>query len=402
LTVEDILQNVSLEELRAFVVKKAKFNSDLTKAITLEFAEKLKESNYADVENIYKPLVRADLQNVELDLYSDDRYDYYDEDAEVNLSILDEWLDKAQTFVNQQKYDDALQVCKAVIESYAEWNNEPRDIDYELTDYIYSDYQDDSFELLTEMAYNKQINKKLLYEYCKQELIKKEYSKDVRNLFSDLMAKLASSVNPEEFIAFQNNLLKQISDKSSYEAEKIVRRLYDFYLSNNQKDKAEETVEQNIQIESFCKMVVEKRIVEKQYNDAKKLIFNFLKTHTNIRKNDWYEYLLKIAQKEKDIPTIRRIAFEFIEQNFDKQHFNIYKSAFSAEEWNDEFEKLYSHYDKKDKSWHNYYNSNIPDLLAAENLTERLLEYINSHLTAETMEKCSRFLCRKKCWRKVL
>jgi hypothetical protein len=226
-------------------------------------------------------------------------------------------------------------------------------------------------------------------------LTKKEYSKDVRNLFNDLMATLANSTNPDDFIALQKNLLEQISDKSSSEAEKIVRRLYDFYLSNNQNDKAEETVKQNIQIESFCKLAVEKRIAEKRYNEAKKLIFNFLETHTNIRKNDWNEYLLKIAQKEKDIPAIRKIAFEFIERNFDKQHFNIYKSAFSAEEWKDEFEKLYSHYDKQGKSWYNSYNSNIPDLLAAENLTERLLEYINSHLTAEIMEKYYSYFAEK-------
>ncbi|GHT14565.1 hypothetical protein FACS189432_05570 [Bacteroidia bacterium] len=381
LTVEDILQNVSLEELRAFVVKKAKFNNDLTKAITLEFAEKLKKSNSKTVGNIYKPLMEADLRDIEFDLEDEDNY--YNECAEVDVSILGEWFDKAEAFVNQQKYDDALQVCKAVIEEYAEWYEAA---DGDTRDYVANDFQDDFFDLLKKMAENEQIDKQSLYEYCKQEQVKEKYFSDARDLFNDLMSKLANSVNPEDFIAAQKGLLKQIADKSSYEAAKIVRRLYDFYLSDNQNDKADEIVEQNTQIESFCKLAVEKRIAEKRYDEAKNLIFKFLETHTNTGTKDWNEYLLKIAQKENDVPTIRKIAFEFIEQNFDKKHFAIYKSAFSADEWNSEFEKLYSHYDKQGKSWFNSYNSNVPDLLVAENLTEQLIEYINSHLTAEIME----------------
>ena len=383
LTVEDILQNVTLDELRTFVIKKAKFNSDLTKAITLEFAEKLKETaTKKAVGNIYKPLVEADLRNVEFDLENEDYYDY--EGAEVDLSVLSDWYDKAKAFISQQKYEDALHICQAVIEEYAEWYEAA---DGDTRDYVAQDFQEDFFDLLTQMAKNKQIDNRSLYEYCKQELQKKAYYADTRNQFNDLMSELANAVNPDEFIAMQNELLEKVADKSSREAETIVRRLYDFYLSDNQKDKAEELAENNLQIESFCKFALEKRIAENRLSEAKQLILNFEGSHSNYRKSEWNNYKLQIAQKEKDKPTIRKIAFEFIENHFDKKYFTVYKSVFSAEEWTAEFEKLYKHYEKQGKSWHfQSFNSNLCDLLVAERLTDRLLDYVNTHLTAETME----------------
>ncbi|MDR3268589.1 MAG: SWIM zinc finger domain-containing protein [Tannerella sp.] len=385
LTVEDILQNVSLDELRAFVIKKAKYNNELTKTITLEFAEKLKQStkpSTENIENIYKPLVAADLNGV---FFDEEDYDYDDEGAKTDLSILEGWFDKANDLVNQQKYEDALLLSQAVIEEYADWYKDAND---ETRDNIFTDYQTDFFELLHEMAKNEQIDKCLLYDYCKRELSNKKYFSDICNMFGDLMASLANSVNPDEFIAMQKELLKKIPDQSSSEAAKIVKRLYDFYLSNNQNENASELVEENLQIESFCKIAIEKRISEKRYDEAKQLLLKYEGVHNKYHKNDWNEYKLDIAQKEKDIPVIRKIAFEFIENSFDKKHFGIYKTAFSEDEWKEEFERLYQHYDKKGKAWfYESYNSNIPDLLVVENLTERLINYMETHLSVQIMEK---------------
>ncbi|GHT59199.1 hypothetical protein AGMMS50239_05280 [Bacteroidia bacterium] len=381
LTVEDILRNVSLDELRTFVIKKAKYDNDLTKAITLEFAEKLKISAGKTDENFYKSLVESDLNEVEFD--EDDYYEYGDEAAEPDLSILGEWLRKANDFVKQQKYDDALLVCKAVIEAYADWYEE---LDDEARDYVYTDYQEGFFEILAEMTVNKQIDKRSLYEYCKQELSDEKYCGNIHNRFYDLMALLANSVNPDEFIELQKELLKKVTNKSSYEAEKIVKRLYNFYLSNNQKDKAEELTEENLQIEHFCKLAIEKRIAEKRYHEAKQLISKFKETESYYNESDWNEYLLTIAQEEKDIPEVRTIAFGFIKNRFDNKYYKIYKSAFSCEEWEEEFENLYKHYDKQEKSWYQE-RYNIPNLLLAENHIARLLNYIEAHLSAEIIEK---------------
>jgi hypothetical protein len=311
--------------------------------------------------------------------------------SDLDLSILGEWFDKAKDFIKQQKYDDALLICKAVIEAYADWYESA---DGDTCDYVYNDYQNDFFELLKQMAANEQIDKHALYEYCKQELADDTYFSDTRNRFSDMMALLADSTNSDEFIKLQKELLKTISDKSSYEAEKIVKRLYDFYLSHNQMDKAEELMEENLKIERFCKLAIEKRIAENRLSEAKQLILQFKETHNNYHTSDWNDYLLTIAQKENDVPTVRTIAFEFIKDNFEKSYYEIYKSTFANEEWNEEFENLYKHYDNKKKSWYSE-KYNIPNLLLAENLIDRLLIYIEMHLSAEIMEQYHTCLSEK-------
>ncbi|WP_158648373.1 hypothetical protein, partial [Candidatus Symbiothrix dinenymphae] len=98
-------------------------------------------------------------------------------------------------------------------------------------------------------------------------------------------------------------------------------------------------------------------------------------------------YLLPIAKAEKDVPAIRTIAFEFIKNTFDKQYYRIYKATFSDEKWQDAFENLYNHYDKPPKDgWHSD-NCNIPNLLLAEKLVARLVDYIETHLSATMMEE---------------
>jgi hypothetical protein len=69
---------------------------------------------------------------------------------------------------------------------------------------------------------------------------------------------------------------------------------------------------------------------------------------------------------------------------FYKQYYGIYKSAFSAGKWTEEFEKLLRHYEEKKSFWS---ADPAADLLAAEGQAERLLERIGKTLSLEKLEK---------------
>jgi hypothetical protein len=148
-------------------------------------------------------------------------------------------------------------------------------------------------------------------------------------------------------------------------------------------------VEENIQIGSFRQEVVEKRIKQKKFSEAKKLIHDYIgKKQNRYRADIWDEYLLKIAQAENDIPVIRGVSYSFIKDHFNEQYYRIYKSAFSPGEWPEKFEELLQHYTTQRGGW----GSNPgADLLAAEGMAERLLEYIGQKLSVENIEKYHRF-----------
>ncbi|GHS85044.1 hypothetical protein FACS1894201_04320 [Bacteroidia bacterium] len=377
--VEEILQNVSLDELRAFVVKKSQYNSDLTNAIILEFAGRIKKNG----ENIYIPLIRK-----VLDDYPFDMENFYDYEENVEFDILDDWTKKAQELIAQGNYAEAELICKACIEEYAAWLQRQ---DADIEDYI-ENYESGFFALLYDIADSGKVDLTSLYDYCKMEQSEKKYMfAEFQDEFNNLMAHLAPKVNPEDFIASQEKLLQKVSDKSSSEAQTILKRMMDFYHANNQPDKAEKLLEENVQIESFCQEVVKKRIEKEQYKEAKILINNHLNKspNNNFYYNlSWKELLLTIAQRENDLPAVRKTAFEFIENHFDSQYFTIYKNTFTKEKWAEELEKIITHYEKsKNKMWSSFFNNNIAELLRAENLQERLLNYIEAHLSAENIEK---------------
>ena len=179
-------------------------------------------------------------------------------------------------------------------------------------------------------------------------------------------------------------MLEGIADKGSYEAEAILQLKINLYHRTGQDDKAWALVEANIQIESFRRKAIEGKIEERDFQAAKKLINDFLDkqdrhTYSNI---SWDTLLLDIALEEGDIPAIRTLAFEFIENRFIKEYYEIYKDTFSPAEWATERENLFLHYYSKD-----YFSNSAADLLAAEHDASRLLNYVEEYLSVNELEK---------------
>ncbi|MDR2978926.1 MAG: hypothetical protein LBV02_00560 [Bacteroidales bacterium] len=389
-TVESVLQNVSFEELRRFVAEKAKYDTDLTQAIMLKFAEKIVKTDNeilpeksSESSNPYSSIIADALSNIEFDTEEYYNYDEY----EIDLEILGEWYEKAKDFVVQKKYDDAVLICRACIEEFAEWLDEQDDSEYDVEDFIYEDYVSDFFDLLEKITDNEPVYKKILYEYCSNELKKKKYRyTSIFNCFNDLIATLAA-VNPEDFIVLQQKQLEQIEDKSSHEAAAILQRLIDFYISENQNDIAEQIVENNLQIDHFREITIEKHIENKQFAEAKKLINERLKICNNWQADKWKELLLKTAQAEKNKPEMRKISREFLENRFDKKYFTIYKSTYIDNEWMAAFEKLFRHYEMPTNQWDKGFKRNVTELLKAEKQCERLLAYFEKYPSIENLEQ---------------
>jgi hypothetical protein len=100
----------------------------------------------------------------------------------------------------------------------------------------------------------------------------------------------------------QEDLLNGVADKSSSEAAKILRRIIDCYTNWQKPDRAWISVEKNIQISDFRKMVIEKRIEENRFSEAKELVQNYLDAKPDIyRFDDRNDYLLQIAQGSTDL-----------------------------------------------------------------------------------------------------
>ena len=382
ISVAELLKRVSDEELRKFVVQQSKYNPEFTNALMMEFLHKAKDEK----TNPYYGILHNALKNISLDYE-----DYYDYEYGIEIEPLNEWLEKAEKCLAEKKYEETLLICQACIEEFVDWYNNADSFERDYLPEGY--YQSKPFEILQELLEKTTQSDQKLYDYCKQEMQKSTYSNqsEILDGFNDLLAKLSPKIKPEEFISLQDKLLAEIPDKKSYEAEKILKRKIQFYKDLGQAEKADEIIENNLQIESFCRQAVEKRIANKQYTEAKTLIQNYLLKYATYHHKYWDEYLLDIAQKENDTPTIRKITFDFISSRFNQKYYAIFRASFPAEEWTVELEKLIQHYEKtKSMTWLGqtrvYLNTSTADVLVAEKATERLLAYLEKSPAVEFVE----------------
>jgi hypothetical protein len=315
--------------------------------------------------------------------YEDIGYGNYDDCIEID--VLDQWLNKAQGYANDKNPVEAMLICKAFIEEYAAWYEEQ---DETIREYIDISYIEKPFDILTQIYPKQEINIKELLEYCKSEMQKPKYKRaGMYDDFNNLFMGVSVATGSDDFITLQDKLLQDITDNSSYDAKHILQRKIDFYKRNKQLEKAWEIIENNLQIEDFREECAKKFIAENKLKEAKKLINDFIsqKGNGSWGLHLWYELKLQIAQKENDIPEIKRLSFRFIESGFKIQYYNVYKKSFTKEEWNEAVEKLIQHYGKRSNN--KWFNSDVADVLQAEKQEERLLKYIEKHLHVDKLEK---------------
>ena len=372
INIEKTLGNVSAERLRSFIAKQAKYNGELESAVFLEFSASVKNTEI----NKYSEIIQKSLAS--LPIWDDGSY-YYEEVQDIDA--LDNWFDKAREYIGQGQYDETILICKACIEEFSQWLYNASE---ETSTMFYGKYQSAPFDILESAA--KHANKKKLFDYCISEMKKKKYAgTDFYDGFHRLLATLALKVDPDAFIALQDQLLANIADKSSGEAETVLRRKIDFFRRLGQAVKAQALLEENMQINSFRLEIVEKKIAKHDFGEAKKLISDFLlgeDGQEHYLHRTWYKLLLDIAQKEDDIPSVRKLAYRFIKDSFQQEFYEIYKAAFTHEEWACEREKLLIRYNDSE-----YFRDSAASLLAAESDAKRLMLYIEKHLSPERLAK---------------
>jgi hypothetical protein len=376
LTVSQILKDLSQKELYDFIVRQAQFDPQLQNKILLEFAHKTNKKG----TNNYTQILRKALNSVDFD-YEDLNYDY----DSFEIDVLDHWLDKAQDHANRGNTAEAILICRACIEEYAVWH---KNCDSDIIDYVDSSYQDRPFDILIQTLSKPGTDCEELFKYCKSEMLESKYKgTEMADGFSKLLMKLSVLVGSDDFIALQDKLLQEEKDKSSWEAQKILNRKIEFYRNNGQQEKAWDVIKGNLQIDSFRKELTEKLITEKKYPEAKKLIDEIISKNNaeNSHSGSWFELRLQIAQKENDIPVIRSTSLRFIESRFDEKYYKIYKSTFTKEDWPKEAERLIQNYEKQTKN--NWFKASVADVLQAEKQAERLMNYIEKHLSVDNLEQ---------------
>jgi hypothetical protein len=253
----------------------------------------------------------------------------------------------------------------------------------EAADYLGEDYETHPFEILEQIVGREEVDAKKLFDYCRKELKKSLYTFKMRNGFLDVMLALVPRVGLEAFLKEHEHELRRVADPTSWDAKRILDRLVGYYRDNGQLEKAWNIVKENLQIENYRKEWVLRLMEEKEFSEAKRLIEEYLHSHTDRRNDDWYELKLRIAQMEHDTAGIRTLSFGFIRDRSVTNYFRIYKSTFRSkpEEWEASVEDIIKRY-QGNSQW---FVSSVADVLIEEKKSLQLMHYIEHHLSIDSI-----------------
>ena len=204
ISLEQLLKDVPHKKLCDFIIRQVQNNPQLKNTVLLEFAPKLTDEDDAYDVSYYNQLLQEALEDVYFD-EDDIQHGYYEGTLEID--VLDQWISKAQTYVKQNNPQEAILICKACIEEFAAWYEEQ---DSEIAEYIDDSYRESPFYIILQALPMPGTDVEELLTYCKTEMSKPVYKNiGMSSGFNKLLMKLSAMSGSNDFIALQDQLLKE-------------------------------------------------------------------------------------------------------------------------------------------------------------------------------------------------
>lgn len=171
--------------------------------------------------------------------------------------------------------------------------------------------------------------------------------------------------------------------------EFFLRKKMEVYETMGRKEDARKVIEENLRIRSFRRQLIDEAIANRDFITAKELIkaskFNEQQKGRLYASSEWDELLLRIAQQENDIRSIRNTGLRLFYDRFDIRFYRIVKSTFDQKQWEPEVEKIIDEMRKEN----NFGIQGIRALSAIfieERNWERLLQLVQKNASLEFVE----------------
>ncbi len=379
--VNELLDKISHEELRQFILEKTKNDSSFRNLFLSSFAYQ----NTSESKELYLKQVKSILRTAA------GRDEYIDWSASRRVgNAIDELVETAQKHFENNHFKSAVFICCAVMEEMTEALQYADDSNGDIggsIDLAYNLLHDITSQELPEEI------RTLLFEYCLSSFEKRIYSGWDWDLG---MLHLASQMLKDEdeaqkIIAFLDKV--QRSDYAQEEAQRI--KLQILKKTKGEKE-AGKFIEENLSNSSFRREAIANAMQDKDYEKAISIaqdgVRHDIKDKPGLAK-EWYDWLLKIAiaQNEKD-KIIEYARFLFID-NFrhEQDYYKLMKSNVEPESWNDFVEGILKDV-KAQKRWLNF--ELITRIYITEEWWGRLMELIEQNPSLTTIEQYEKYLAK--------
>ena len=328
---ESLLQAASAQELQDFVRYYAASNRDFKHAFELYFAYK---DERIDVSKQYKANFLQLLRKFSSRGFMDYRSTFgFSKEIEKQLRHADD-------LVTRQNFSDAFAIAAAALSVSLKAATQCDDSAGNIGGLFYH-----VAELFGTLAHGESVAidlKEKIYSFLEKELKDPDYfgygdiGYDLFGTYADLALLFHKH---DAFLAFTEAQLSRLTGPyDEYAKTFFLLQKINFLNLIGRTTEAEAVIQQHMGLSDIRKGVVEKAIEKKDYAQAKKLIAEGIAIAESENYagtvDSWQKTLLRIAELENDIPTIRHYARHFaLSRWFEKEYYNQWKATYTQAAW---------------------------------------------------------------------
>lgn len=379
--VNDVLEKISYEELKQFIREKAEHNPPLRNIFLSSFAHQ----NTNESKELYSKQVKSILRTAA----GRDGFIYWNQAGGVGKTV-SELLTSAQKQFENKNFRSAIFICCAVMEEMTEALQFADDSNGDIGGNI-----DFAFELVFTIAKEElpEEIRTLLFEYCLKSFEKRIYSGRDWHLGMLVIASelLKNEEEAERIIIHLDKI--QRSEYEQEEAQSIKLKILKKTKGEKETDKF---IEQNLSNHLLRRESILKSIQQKNYDKAITLAKDGVKHDEKDKPGlaiEWYDWLLKTAQAQKDKEKIIEYARLLFIDNFrhEQDYYQLLKNNVQPEIWNSFVEGIIKDITTK-KRWLDF--DLIAKIYIKEEWWSRLMELIKQNPSLNYIEQYEKYLSK--------
>ena len=378
--VKDLLKKVSHDELKAFIEENSKNDRKFRNVLLASFGHL--------TENVSKEFYKNQLKSILKAAAGRDGWIGWSEMKYV-VKTTEPFLVNAENYFNNHHFENVCFISTALLEEFTEAFQYADDSNGDLGYFI-----DASFDLLSRLAQeNLSVTlKKELFNYCIYTFKKGSFSGwDWHIGMLEIASELAENESEADIIF---NSLDIVT--GAYEKERA--QVFKLNLLRRYKDEVtvEKYINKHISNTSIRNEEITKAYESKNFESAIKLSKEGIKCDKKDKPglvNQWYDWLLKIAQAQNDQLKIIEYARYRLIDNFGstQDYYKILKNTVDAENWKPFLEELINEITPK-TNWQ--YTELIRTIYIKEAWWDRLFSLLKKNVSLANIEQNEKYLAK--------
>ena len=379
--VDELLDKVTLDELTLFVREHATKNAQFRDLLLASFAQ----YNPNESKAIYAKQVKALIK------VARGKYGLIDSSGAKYISKkISPMLSLAERYLSQGNHQSAFFICTAIMDELISALLCADDREGVLGNAIYAAY--DTLSAIASEEPSEDI-RKLILKYCFSSFDKRTFAGWDWHI--GLLQLAACILDTEGEVEEIFKRINSIPESDEYEIKEVQKIKYCILLGKKGTEVAQKYLEQNIGNPSFRAQAIQDALDQKDYERATALANDGIEQDSGYPGlvTNWYEWLLKIAESQKDTERIILYARHLLLNNSipSLDYYEILRKTVPPEQWTDFVEAIIQEAMERKP----YYRTDlVASIFIREEWWSRLLDLVKKECNLDQLAKYEKLLAQ--------